>query len=168
MGRDSWLDERSGADVEGEYRYRLWRSWAPARGRCVFVMLNPSTADASQDDATIRRCVDFVTRWDFGCLDVVNLYALRSTDPKSLRSHADPIGPRGDIAIEDAVQGARRVVAAWGTNATAARHRSVLAALRRTVPDVLVHLGLTKAGFPRHPLYLPAATVPTPWGNPRG
>jgi hypothetical protein len=151
-----------GADIEGPYRYRLWREWGPASmGSCCFVMLNPSTADAQHDDPTIRRCISFATRWGYGRLDVVNLYALRATKPIELRRHSDPIGPRGDVAIEEAVRGARLVVAAWGVHGTERRHASVADALRR-MGGVSV-LGLTKAGRPKHPLYVAGITRPQPW-----
>ena len=150
-----------GADVEGPYRYRLWREWAPELGRCCFVMLNPSTANAEQDDPTIRRCIRFATDWGFGRLDVVNLYALRSTNPKALRSHHDPTGPRNDEAIREAVHGAT-VVAAWG-----AGHRSphrVEQVLSLIEPLEPVHaLGFTASGAPRHPLYVAAITRSVPW-----
>lgn len=85
-----------GADISacGAYRYRLDRLGALlGRGAVNFVMLNPSTADAEQDDPTIRRCLGYAFRWGFARLIVTNLYALRSTDPRALWEHPDPIGP---------------------------------------------------------------------------
>lgn len=152
---------RAGADIYGEYRYRLWREWAPALGRCCFVMLNPSTADGQQDDPTIRRCIRFATDWGFGRLDVVNLYALRSTNPKALRSHPDPTGPHNDEAIREAVHGAH-VVAAWGAgHHSPHRVEQVLSLIEPLEP---VHaLGFTASGAPRHPLYVAANTRTVPW-----
>lgn len=150
-----------GADIEGPYRYHLWRQWLSTGPRCCFVMLNPSTADSLQDDPTIRRCISFATRWGYGRLDVVNLYALRATDPRELRRHADPIGPRGDSVLEEIVPRCDFVVAAWGRHATWTRHESVAAALRTWKP--LHVLGLTNGGFPKHPLYLAGLTKPRPW-----
>src|SRR5690606_18576726 len=85
----------------GQYRYLLTRPipapfWKPDAGEAVFVMLNPSTADASEDDPTIRRCIGFAKEWGCTGLTVANLYALRSTDPKGLWKHRDPVGPEND------------------------------------------------------------------------
>src|SRR5579859_5937119 len=93
------------------YRYRLWRSWEPRGSRCVFVGLNPSTADESTDDATIRKCVGFAKRWGFGAIEVVNLFAyagVRSTDPRSLLGVSDPVGPDNDGTMDAALRGAHR------------------------------------------------------------
>lgn len=149
----------SGADIDGLYRYRLWREWDAARPSCLFVMLNPSTADASKDDPTIRRCLGFARSWGFGRLDVVNLYAYRATEPDELWNAADPIGPRNDVEIGAAMLEAHLIVAAWGANTgpTTGRDEVVL----RHAPRfrAIHHLGLTRGGFPRHPLYVPAATT---------
>lgn len=87
------------------YRYRLTRTWDQClvcnRPPAVFVMLNPSTADASLDDPTIRRCVGFAKAWGCPGLTVVNLYALRSADPKALWSHPDPVGPDNNRWISE-------------------------------------------------------------------
>lgn len=156
----------------GRYRYRLGRENLPAlRGgpeidperTATFVMLNPSTADASIDDPTIRRCVDYARRWGFGALLVVNLYAWRATDPRELRGVEDPIGPDNDAYLTDAAMAATSgspLVAAWGANAAAERIAQVLA-----LPgmDRLTALAVTKAGHPGHPLYLKADLMPQPW-----
>src|SRR5262249_14212908 len=87
----------------GRYRYSLTRRWGDAaEPRALFVMLNPSTADAEQDDPTIRRCIGFAKAWGMGSLEVVNLYALRATDPAALLSAPDPIGPKNDTMITSA------------------------------------------------------------------
>jgi hypothetical protein len=128
------------------YRYHLGRSWSPGGKRMNFVMLNPSTADAFNDDATIRRCVGFSAAGKFGSLVVTNLFAFRSTDPRGLRQAEDPIGPDNDAAILDAAHCADLVVAML------------------TDAGVELHvLRLTKAGHPGHPLYVPASTTPEPW-----
>lgn len=151
----------SGADIVGEYRYRLWRG-DPSAPACVFVMLNPSTADADHDDPTIRRCRDFAYGFGYDRLVVVNLYALRATDPKALWRHPDPVGPRNNAAIADQVSRAGMAVAAWGVHARPARVRSVLPILR-SAPHGLRALGLTKAGHPKHPLYLRKDCKPIPY-----
>lgn len=82
-----------GAAIAGEYRYKLWRvTGAPGTSVALFVMLNPSTADATDDDPTIRRCIRFARDWGHARLLVANLYALRATDPRALSRHPDPVG----------------------------------------------------------------------------
>ena len=157
------FDEGGAADIaaHGTYRYGLWRKWNLGRedelGRqCAFIMLNPSTANTSEDDPTLRRCIGFARSWGYQSLAVANLFAYRTTDPKMLREVDDPIGPRNDEALMEIAQGADLLVAAWGTGgAHLARGRQVLGILRQNKLAVH-HLGLTKCGQPRHPLYLPA------------
>ena len=141
----------------GAYRYRLDRRWDD--GKCVaFLMLNPSTADAEVDDPTIRRCVGFAQRWGYGRLIVVNLFALRSTDPRALARHTNPVGVENDYHIIDAMREARECVCAWGcqqhltTPKLKQRPESVLNMIRAHAPTVC--LGLRKDGAPRHPLML--------------
>lgn len=146
----------------GRYRYLLTREWAPGP-TATFVMLNPSTADAEHDDATIRRCLGFSRAWGCGGLAVVNLYALRSTDPAALWIADDPVGPANDRHLVDAAACTDGpLVAAWGANARPGRIAAVLA-----LPgmDRLTALAVTKAGQPRHPLYLPGGLTPQPWIN---
>lgn len=149
----------------GTYRYDLGRTWAVG-SRAVFVMLNPSTADAEQDDPTIRRCITFAHAWSCGGLRVLNAYALRSTDPKGLWRVADPVGPENDAWIFRAFVQARAerapVVVAWGAHCKPGRAADIRDIARRTLVD-LTCLGTTKSGAPRHPLYLPATSERAPW-----
>ncbi len=118
-------------------------------------MLNPSTADAERDDPTIRRCAGFARSWGFGGMTVVNLFALRATDPARLRRARDPVGRDNDRHIAAAAS-AGLVVVAWGVHGRLGeRDRAVLALLSGCRPGCL---GTTRGGHPRHPLYLPAAT----------
>lgn len=119
-------------------------------------MLNPSTADATQDDPTIRRCVGFAEARSFTHLAVVNLFALRSTDPEMLAVDHDPVGPENDKWIQEEIAKARLVVVAWGAHQFA---RERAAHVLKMIPADLgpVCLGKTKAGYPRHPLYVPKA-----------
>lgn len=145
------------------YRYRLWRSWGPREHRVVFVGLNPSTADETKDDPTIRKCIGFAKRWGFGALDMVNLFAWRSTSPSGLLTASDPIGPENDEAIQRACDDAHRVVWAWGRHNSAVRR---MVTDRRTKAPWLVlrrhcetgTLGRAQDGSPRHPLMLPYST----------
>jgi hypothetical protein len=149
-----------------EYRYLLERTWTadPRSGRVLWVMLNPSTADDRDDDPTIRRCAGFSIRQGASGLSVVNLYALRCTDPRGLRRHPDPVGPENGSQMAEslaaAAAGGWLVVCAWGARAEAERAGEVLAAVR-AAGLVPLTLGLTNQGHPRHPLYVPAATTLT-------
>ncbi len=135
----------------GLYRYRLSRLWDRQAGQVVFIMLNPSTADAEKDDPTIRRCMGFARAWGFGGIDVVNLFAARCTDPDELRNFADPIGPDNDAHLYEAARYGKRFVAAWGAHEVGQRSEQVLAIFRSF--GQVECLGLTKQGRPRHPLY---------------
>jgi hypothetical protein len=151
----------SHAFIDGPYRYTLWRLWDD-RPHVVFIMLNPSTADAQADDPTIRRCMGFARLWGYGGICVVNLFAYRSTDPRALATVLDPVGPRNDEQIDSTIGGADLIVAAWGAHGTiGARSAVVRALVEKHRP--LHHLGLTKNGSPRHPLYLRGDTQPVRW-----
>lgn len=139
------------------YRYLLGRKWDD--GPCVtWLMLNPSTADADVDDHTIRKCVGFSRRWGFGRLIVVNLFALRATDPRFLAKNLDPVGPENDFYICEALREARQVICAWGCE----QHLTTVK-LKQRVKDVCWHfpkdlpakcLGFRKDDAPKHPLTL--------------
>jgi hypothetical protein len=140
----------------GTYRYALTRTGdtlSGERGCAMFLMLNPSTADATRDDPTIRRCRSFASSWGNASIAVANLYALRSTDPAALRVHPDPVGPENDGHIYEMAWMHGRVVCAWGTNAPENRVAAVVTLLRQAGAR-LACLGTTKCGAPRHPLYV--------------
>lgn len=142
-------------DPTRRYRYLLRRTWGSGP-RVAFVMLNPNTADAVNDDPSIRRCVGFARRWGFRSADVVNLFAYRTRDPRELARAADPVGPENDRYVRQAVARAELVVCAWGAT-TLARGRA--AAFRDALAGRPAQcLGRTKAGAPRHPLYLRTST----------
>lgn len=148
------------ADVRGDYRYTLTRTWDSSAEPLVLILLNPSTADASQDDPTIRRCIGFAKRWGFGGIVVVNLYAYRATKPRDMLAADDPVGPDNDRIIAEVVDG-NTVVAAWGTNARRERVAEVLELIPRTTQ--LLALEITKNGHPRHPLFVLGEAQPVPW-----
>lgn len=131
----------------GQYRYDLRRTWASGP-ECTFIMLNPSTADANEDDPTIRRCISFAKREGCGSLLVVNLFAFRATDPKVMADAEDPIGPRNAVFLDEAIKN-HTVIAAWGAHPLARQ-----AGKRLSKEYDLMCLGKTKAGAPRHPLYV--------------
>lgn len=144
-----------GHDDCGIYRYELnrvwdWDSQLPVVG---WVMLNPSTATATTDDPTIRRCIGFTKRWGYGGLVVRNLFALRATDPRELKRHPDPGGPDNAEHLMMATHDAF-TVCAWGSHPLAAEPgRALIGSLQRAGIDVRF-LGTTKGGHPRHPLYV--------------
>jgi hypothetical protein len=154
----------SGAVISecGIYRYKLWRFWDDRRPGCAFIMLNPSVADASIDDPTIRRVVGYARGWDYGSVTVANLFALRSTDPAALKSAADPVGPLNDRHVAEVARSSAIVVAAWGAHpGIEGRARDV----RRMLADagIPLHcLALTKGGQPGHPLFLKGGLIPVP------
>lgn len=151
----------------GVYRYRLERPLDPAgRGPIVFVMLNPSTADAELDDPTIRRCRGFANREAATRLVVVNLFAYRATKPADLELAADPVGPLNDahlLAALDETRAGGRVVAAWGAQPRARAHGLAFRAMAADLGVELYALGLTADGSPRHPLYVRGNAKPVPF-----
>jgi hypothetical protein len=153
---------------DGRYRYTLGRWWGGGLGigAAVFVMLNPSTADAEVDDPTIRRCIGFAKALGCDGLHVVNLYAYRATKPGDMFAADDPVGPENDRVLTNAATFARRegrpLIAAWGANAKSDRVDRVL---RLPGFEALTALGVTRHGAPRHPLYLRADARPQEWPN---
>jgi hypothetical protein len=161
------------------YRYRLWRYWGDgAGGWCVFLLCNPSTATATTDDPTIRRCIGFAKSWRMSGVRILNLFAIRSTDPNELSrvSYADAIGPDNDSHIEWVTRptfagSEQRIVCAWGCPGNTdtrkiIRHRArdVLATLK-ALQRPLWCLGRAQDGAPRHPLYLARDTALEPFGG---
>ena len=139
-----------------EYRYLLGRCWDGTLPSVLFICLNPSTADETTDDPTVRRCVGFAKTWGFGSVVIANLFALRSTDPFGLRSHPNPIGSENDEVLTRIGEACASIVFAWGC------HGGLLGrdqAMSQMYPEAYC-LGKTKDGHPRHPLYLPANTQP--------
>ena len=139
------------------YRYLLTREWNSGSGTCLFIMLNPSTADAARDDPTIRRCTNFSRAWGYRRLEVVNLFAGRATTPAALFRMNDPCGPENDAHIISAAARADATVVAWGNSgAMTGRDRAVLRLLHESSRPVL-SLGVNRTGLPRHPLYAPGS-----------
>jgi hypothetical protein len=139
------------------YRYTLWRDWIGGEGYAMFIGLNPSTAD-ERDDPTIRRCVALAMSWGYSALCMTNLFAFRTTSPKLMKAAADPIGPDNDTWLESAALSASIVVAAWGV------HGGFMGRdfhVRNLIPR-LHHIGLTRAGQPRHPLFVLGTATPAP------
>lgn len=142
----------------GTYRYLLRRTWDHAKPRALFVMLNPSTADAEIDDATIRSCIRLCKSLGYGSFEVVNLFAYRATDPEALFTAADAVGPRNDHSIEAAILRCDMAICAWGAHPMARERGSSVAALLRGRRPAIFCLGKTKSGAPKHPLYIKTGT----------
>lgn len=160
----------------GLYRYRLARAWDGADKVARFIMLNPSTADADNDDPTIRRCIGFAKREGCGALAVVNMFAYRATEPATLLCVSDPVGPKNDETLRQfvaaGVKNGDPIIAAWGATADCVGLRHHIKRVERIVREAhgemnLFCLGVTQAGNPRHPLYVPAdqPLVPYQWSR---
>lgn len=141
------------------YRYLLSREWDSSLPTVGFVGLNPSTADATLDDPTIRRCIGFAQSWGYGALHMVNLFAFRATKPEVMLHVPDPVGPDNDRWLLEVTHSCALVVAAWGNKGG---HGGRDAQVRRLLPALSV-IQLTRAGKPQHPLYLPGHLRPKPW-----
>jgi len=150
-------------DAGRTYRYSLVRSWEPGGRRLNFLMLNPSTADATRLDPTVRRCLGFARSWGFGTLEVTNLFAYRATDPRELLAHEAPVGPANDRAILDAAGSADQVAVAWGARGSHRGRADDVADLLAGLRVRPLVLGVTREGQPLHPLYVRGDAVPVPW-----
>ncbi len=140
----------------GTYRYRLERIWNDTLPRIHWIMLNPSTADATQDDNTIRRVISFSQSWGYGSAVVLNLFAYRTPHPKHLQQANDPVGPRNDKHLAELNA---PIIAAWGAHSFAiSRATEVLTLLSRqrnqSSGTLVLCLGQNKNGSPKHPLYV--------------
>ena len=151
---------------DGRYRYRLSRTWASHGKPCAFIGANPSTADATTDDPTVRKMTALAQRWGCSSLHVVNVAAYRATDPRHLAGIDDPIGPDNDAHLlavtRDVLARGGPVVAAWGTVApTSAAAHAVRLLAAAGIP--LLALRTTRQGHPGHPLYVRTDAIPSPW-----
>lgn len=145
------------------YRYALTRVWAAEGARALFVMLNPSTATELANDPTVERCERRARALGFGAFRVCNIFAWRETDPRAMRGAAEPVGPGNDAAIREGCAWADRVICAWGTHGAHRGRGREVEALVRATGAIPYHLGLTRDGHPRHPLYLAYSVQPVPW-----
>jgi hypothetical protein len=160
---DGTFNKNAEFSQDRAYRYTLWRSWDPPvaqDGRYVnFICLNPSTADETKDDNTIRKCVKFAKSWGYQSMCVTNLFAYRSTDPRKMKAAHNPVGTNNDFYLVRIARQADKVIAAWGV------HGSYLARsedVRKIIDGPLYILRMGKYE-PWHPLYLPDSTKPELW-----
>jgi len=147
----------------GSYRYLLTRIWDGGGSKALFVMLNPSTATELQNDPTVERCERRARALGFGAFRVTNIFAWRATDPKAMRTSADPVGPLNDAALQASVGWADMVVCAWGTHGAHLGRGATVAAMLRATGMPLQHLGLSLQGHPKHPLYIGYDRQPGLW-----
>lgn len=141
------------------YRYELWRRWSDGP-HAMFIGLNPSTADETQDDPTIRRCIGFAKDWGFSALCMTNLFAFRATDPAVMKKEANPFGEDNQHHLLRCASGAGIIIAARGVHGTHANGDLVVRDWLSKAGLTLQCLGLSKDGHPRHPLYLPKTAKP--------
>lgn len=146
----------------GRYRYRLWRIWDDSRPYCMFLMLNPSTADAEKNDPTVARCQKWAEKWGYGGLHVCNIFAYRATDPEVMKAADDPIGRDNEFHILEVGERAGLIVCGWGNHGSwLLRGERILEFLRGR--GLRPHaLRMTKQLEPSHPLYLPGDSEPFP------
>jgi len=149
-----------------KWRYVLTREWDTTKSACAFIGLNPSTADETTDDNTVRRCINFAKLWGYGKLVMLNIFAYRSTDPNGLYSVDDPVGKENDFWIEKMAKECDVVVGAWGNHgAFRGRCKEVLDLLWRKSGLTLMVLGVTGEHQPKHPLYVKKDLKPVSYSN---
>lgn len=142
-----------------KYRYVLWRTWNQDNPYAMFVCLNPSTADETSDDPTVRRCIRYAQDWNYGALCMTNLFGFRTTEPRILKATKEPVGKSNDRWLKRLSESAGIVIVAWGVHGGyAERDKLVLQLLNKPY-----YLKLTKGGYPAHPLYLPKNLKPIKW-----
>ena len=145
------------------YRYTLTRTWDAGGRRVLFIMLNPSTATELQNDPTVERCERRARALGYGAFRVCNIFAYRATNPRDMRAQPDPVGPENDAAILDALTWTQTTIAAWGSHGEHLGRGNAVAALLRQAGAAPLHLGLTKGGQPKHPLYIGYKVQPVVW-----
>jgi hypothetical protein len=144
------------------YRYQLWRIWDRTQPKVLFIMLNPSTANAEKDDPTIKRCISFAKSWGYGGLYVGNLFAYRSTDPKGLLVAEDIGGTDGLNHWIQMSNLSESVICAWGNSSLIQKLKPRLELLK-TLDKPLFCIQTSKDGTPKHPLYLKMKQKPIPF-----
>lgn len=159
QGADPGMQKGASLSECGKYRYALWRVWDENRGKVLFIGLNPSTADGSLDDTTIRRCMSYARQWGYGGILMGNLFAFRSTHPERLAGAVDPVGPENDAWLTRMAEQADLAVAMWG-NGGCLWNRSTV--VEEMIPD-LYCLRVTGKGEPHHTRGLPDGIRPVPF-----
>lgn len=141
-----------------KYRYLLRRTWDHARPRVLYVMLNPSTADAAKDDATIRSCVRLANGLGYGSMEVVNVFGWRATKPEELLTATDPCGPQNEDHVRAALGRCDSPICAWGAWPPAEAASTYIRNAIRAARPAAFCFGKTASGAPKHPLYIKSGT----------
>ena len=143
-----------------KYRYQLIRQWDDNKNLALFIGLNPSIADDEIDDPTIRRCIGFAKRERFGGFIMANLFAYRATSPCDMKSAEQPVGELNEYWLEQSISSCKVVIVCWGGNDSHLnRHIEVNELLKKHANNTpILCFGKTKAGQPKHPLYLASNT----------
>lgn len=153
---------KSGAELSSceKYRYSLWRIWGTTdKPKCVmFIGLNPSTANGSEDDPTIRRCIAYAKDWGYDGLYMANLFAYRATNPKDMMTADNPVGSDNDLSILKITKNVELAVACWGN---LGKYKNRDEEVKKLVSN-LQALKITKLNQPSHPLYLSKLLKPVP------
>ena len=144
-----------------DYRYTLYREWAPGDKIVQFIGLNPSTADEVKNDPTVTRCINYAKQWGYTGMYMTNIFAFRATDPAVMKAHPEPVGEENDHYLSMIARESEIVVAAWGTHGA---YRNRGQQVKQLIQD-LYCLRITKDGHPSHPLYLPKNLVPIGYSN---
>ena len=159
VGADLFMEREAVISACGRYRYLLRRAWDHGKPRALFVMLNPSTADAEVDDATIRSCIRLSRSLGYGSFEVVNLFGFRATDPNALGTADNPVGPDNDRIAEAAITRCDVGICAWGAHWSAAGRSRRLFEMITAARPAAYCFGATKSGAPKHPLYIKSGTL---------
>ncbi len=146
-------------DRNRKYRYILWRIWDETKPTVLFIGLNPSTADETEDDPTIRKCINFAKTWGYGGIYMANIFAFRSTDPRKLYNEQDPVGSANDSYIKEYSDRSELTIACWGNHGNFINRSGEVCNLVNS----LYCLDINITGEPRHPLYVKHDTTPKPY-----
>ena len=139
-----------------KYRYVLSRIWDETKPTVMIIGLNPSTADETENDPTIIRCIDFAKFWGYGGVYMLNLFGFRATKPKDMFNADEPIGQDNDKYIEEYSKICDKVICAWGNDGNHKnRSKEILSKIENTY-----YLKLNQTGEPAHPLYLKGDLIP--------
>lgn len=136
-----------------KYRYVLRRTWNERISAIGIVALNPSTADATADDPTVKKCVKLARFWGYGGIVLVNLFAWRATEKKEIKTIYDPIGPNNDKEIQKALNDVDDVLVAWGEYGAYLNRSTKVRAILKQLPKKYVCIKQNISGEPTHPLY---------------
>ena len=145
------------------YRYALTRQWDKNAAKLLFIMLNPSTATETKNDPTIERCERRALALGFGAFRACNLFAFRATDPRAMKKAKDPLGPDNLAFLLASARWADTILCAWGTHGAHMGMGPAIKSLLTQEGFPLHHLGLSKHGHPKHPLYIGYQTKPIKW-----